>query len=497
MMNKIIVPGSYHFDAPCVTKINVSMHGLIGDDLGTFIKRAGYKMADEVRRIKFASGEVPVHLIAIGATEFYGPNRNGDAFDADVCRRFHNTFVKHARWYRNHQNKDAAKSYGRIVHSCYNEPMHRVELIAALNATKEAADRNGGLVADDELEKLAKGEDIPVSMACRVPFDICSGCGNKAKTRAEYCKGLDQGGHCKEGGCSTRLGQVNENGHHVHVKNTVPDFFDLSKVWRGADHIAFTLGEIEKAAAAGGVVVGGAELAERVGVTCPFELFLETVPERNVHSQLKLAHQLAKIETEVWKDNNGFDKHAGAFMPAVQGTVPLGLLDAPETRAQGFKALALEKVALPLRDFIRMHLGGNATKAAEMTPLVAPYLRGVYGQMTEDADRLAADVRAGKYRPDPRKPTKEAAAWAREMAADYSLEPRLVERRAWRAVLRGVEPRNSYNDMFPKTAYDARELYDVAKEYALYKLAMLNEIRDSDPNFVLTCSLAIRQNHVS
>lgn len=496
MMNKIILPGSYHFDAPVTRQIKLSSHGLLGDDLGTFIKRAGYKMADEVRRIKFASGEIPVHLIAIGATEFFGPNRNGDAFDEDVCKHFHPTFVKHARWYRNHQNKDTSKSYGRIVHSAYNEPMHRIELIAALNGTKEAAKRNGGFVADEELEKLARGEDIPVSMACKVPFDICSGCGNKARTRAEYCKGEDQGGHCKEGGCATRLGQVNENGHHLHVKNTVPDFFDLSKVWRGADHTAYTLGIIEKAAAAGGVILGGAEIAERIGLTSPFELFVETVPERKVASQLKLARQLSKLEAKAQKDNS-FHKHAGAFMPAVQNPLPLGLLDSPETRAQGLKALALEKIALPLRDFLHMYLEGNAVKAAEMTPLVAPYLRDIYGQLTDHPEELAAGIRAGKYLHDSRRPTKEASAWARELTADYSLDPRLVERRAWRAALREVEPRNSYNSPLDKTASNSGELQAIAKEYALYKLAMLNEIRGYDTNFVLTCDLAIRQNHIS
>jgi hypothetical protein len=351
MMNKVIAPGSYVFDAPAVSEIKLSRRGLVEDDLGVFIKRAGYKMADDVRHMKFAAGEVPVHLIVVGATEYYGPNRNGDAFDEDVCRKFHNTFVKHARWYRNHQNKDPNKSYGRIAHSAYNEPMHRIELVAALNGTKEAAERNGGLVANEELEKLAKHEDIAVSMACKVPFDICSGCGNVAKTRAEYCLGEDQGGHCKEGGCKHRLGQVNENGHHVHVKNTQPDFFDNSKVWRPADYIAYTLGEIEKAAAAGGVTIGGAELAERFGIVTPFELFLENVPDRKVRSQMKLARELAKVEERVHDDYLGTVKVAGAFIREVQPSPLLYELYSAETKAAALKALALEKAILPLREF--------------------------------------------------------------------------------------------------------------------------------------------------
>lgn len=252
MMDKIVTSDHYSMGEPAVTPVKVSSSGLRGNDLGDFIKLAGWKLANEVKRLKFRPGEVPVHAIALGATEYYGPNRNGDGFDEDVCRRFHNTFVKHARWFRSHQNKDTAKSYGIIKHSGYNDEMHRIELVIALNGTKEAAERNGGLVADKELEKLAAGKPISTSMACRVPFDICAACGNRARTRAEYCLGEDEGGHCKEGGCKNRLGQVNDNGHHVHVKNTLPDWFDFSDVFKGADRISYVMGEIKQAELAGG-----------------------------------------------------------------------------------------------------------------------------------------------------------------------------------------------------------------------------------------------------
>ena len=61
---------------------------------------------------------------------------------------------------------------GQVKSSAYNDDMRRVELISFLYANKEAAERHGGAVADLELEKLAKDEDIPVSMSCRVPHDI-------------------------------------------------------------------------------------------------------------------------------------------------------------------------------------------------------------------------------------------------------------------------------------------------------------------------------------
>lgn len=165
-MVKVIAPGSYRWDAAQAKLIKLAHAGLRGEDLRALVKRAGHEFADALQRVKLASGEVPIHLLAIGATEYYGPNRNGDGFADAVCREYHPTFVKYARWYRNHANKNPERSYGVIKYSSYNQAMHRIELLVALNGTKEAAHRNGGLVADEELEKLANGDDIAVSMAC-------------------------------------------------------------------------------------------------------------------------------------------------------------------------------------------------------------------------------------------------------------------------------------------------------------------------------------------
>jgi len=170
---KIITPGSQDFHEPVAQLIKFSSRGLHGNDLDAFIKRASVQFVDKIAGMRFGPGEEPVHLLAVGATETYGPNRNGDGFKKATCQQYHPTFVKLARWYRDHNNKDTRKGRGIIKASDYNPKMHRIELIVALNVTKEAADRNRGLVADEEMEKLAKGEDIPVSMACRVSHDIC------------------------------------------------------------------------------------------------------------------------------------------------------------------------------------------------------------------------------------------------------------------------------------------------------------------------------------
>jgi len=163
---KILTPDSQDFSEPVAQLIKLANGKLLGSDRSAFIKRASTQFIDKMASLEFRAGEVPVHLIAMGAHSRYGCNRNGDSFTEEVCRKYHPTFVKHARAYRDHQNKDKSKSYGIVKASAYNEEMHRVELIVAYNGTKEAADRNGGLVADEELEKLASDTPLGVSMAC-------------------------------------------------------------------------------------------------------------------------------------------------------------------------------------------------------------------------------------------------------------------------------------------------------------------------------------------
>lgn len=165
---KFISPSGWDFQQRIVTPVKVSSRGLFGTDRQEFLKTASHSFVDQLSNIKFAKDEVPVHLIALGSSEAYGPNRNGDGFKEAACRAYHPTFVKFAKFFRNHKNKAERGDpfYGVVKASAYNEEMRRVELLCALNSEKSAADRNGGFVADAELEKLARGEDIPVSMAC-------------------------------------------------------------------------------------------------------------------------------------------------------------------------------------------------------------------------------------------------------------------------------------------------------------------------------------------
>lgn len=480
-MLKIITPGSWQFDEPVAQMIKVSSRGLRGNDLSLFIKRAGHRFADKIQNIELSDGEVPVHLIAIGSTEFYGPNRNGDGFKEATCKDHHGTFVKNARWYRNHKNKNPDKSFGVVKASNYNPDMKRIELLVALNSTKEAADHNGGLLAVEEMEKLARGEDIAVSMACRVPFDVCSGCGNKARNRNEYCTGA----LCKHGGLASKIGTVLENGHVLHADNPDPVFFDISKVFRPADRIAYTMGQLEKAAAAG-TVISGAEIAENMQLSTPPGLAHDSALSAVIIEQIKIAQQLDEAEANTFE----WMHKAAACSPEIRSSVNMPNVRFVTTTkvAQMTRALAEQGIVLPVEEFIVM-VQGDVEKAASVTSQVRRHLPGVYARMLSDGSFETA-ARSNPYIGTENTHMGEYRKLAKELAPSYSLKSNHVESRMQKATLRGV----TVSPGVEKVAVFEGPGEELARQYALYKVAAFNQMEPQIAELSLTLTLSILQN---
>lgn len=500
-MVKVVSPSGWDWDRPVAMPIKVSGRGLRGHDRTEFLKVASHVFLPYIDQIKVAKDEVPVHLVALGAKEAYGPNRNGDGFKEASCKTYHDTFVKFAKWFRNHKNKPANgdPSYGYIKESAYNQPMRRVELIAMLNAEKSAADRNGGLVADQELEKLAKGDDLAVSMACRVPYDECDSCGNKARTREEYCKAAS----CPAGGCAdnlTRLVKVAGDTQIVHVNNDHPTWFDMSKVFRPADRIAYgnKADYLTKAAADMGFFgIGGAKMAEDMGLTAPIsvllasELLLPDAYHHGVGEQIKLAHGLALQEERM----GGFavSPHIKrAFDANVQGTLDVSQMGTPGTSkcAEYLAALADYDILLPLRDFARL------TKQAEHTDGAAKALTGVYGRMVADGS-IDRRVAANPFAVFGKTAGLHARTFAARHKTAFSLEKESVDWRCKLSAVRGrAVPTSNIVIWTEKQAADAPEAEELARSYALYKLAALHRIAARGGDFLLTTLVSAVQNQV-
>ncbi|NDC55436.1 MAG: hypothetical protein EBZ69_01175 [Alphaproteobacteria bacterium] len=483
-MIKVIQPHSQDFSEPVAALIKVSNSGIIGQDKRDFVKRAGAEFAEKVQHIKFAKDEVPVHLVAIGATEDYGPNRNGDGFTRDCCRKYHGTFEKFARFYRDHANKNPAKSFGIVKASYYNEPMRRIELICALNGSKEAADRNGGLLADKEIEKLASGKDIPVSMACKIPFDKCSACGNKARTRAEYCDSIENGGHCKAGGLKHNLGRVQADGHVLHADNPDPTFFDISHVFRPADRIAYVSGQLQKAAS--DRCFSGVELAEQLEVSFPEYLVAESASKRAGEQYAALC-KLAAAERELVNNSPGWAQMALASNQAVQ---PIGGLDGClfAKMAEVFRGLADAGVILSLRDFLSLTVksANDALVAA-----VSNALPNIFSTLVKEAD-IVDTLENNRFYPADYA-SEPVRVWAEKVACTRSLTTQNVEKRAYLAAIRNVKPTDFSME---KRAVNSAEIA-LAKHYALYKIAAFAVASEKYQNNLLTANHCVLQNYVS
>jgi len=289
---KITRPDEYKFDDPPVQMLKLaSQPRTVGRDYQDFKKRAGIFDFEKIVN-SIQPGEVPIHVIALGCDECFGPNRNGDAFTKEACRNFCHTFVKYGRWFREHDHKDRARSYGVVKLAAFNEGLGRIELIVALNGTKEAARRNGGLIADRELEALNSGKDLGTSMACKVAYDVCSGCGNRARSRDEYCGPVE----CtKYGGLRFNLGKTFDDGHILRAFNPEPKWFDISYVAVPADRIAFSTGKIS--------------LDDYVKHASAPDWLYELSPQ-DVAEQIKILTKLAYVEDNA---NEGWFKTASAY----------------------------------------------------------------------------------------------------------------------------------------------------------------------------------------
>lgn len=185
--------------------------------------------------------KIYVHILAMGAGEYFGANRNADYFPEDNLIRCFKTFeTSPAHIYKHHINKDKNIALGQVVFAIYNERMHRVEVIAWIDRTKAA----------DVVAKIEKGIFPSTSMACHTPYDTCGICGNKARSRGEYCT------HLRD-----QLGKIFPDGKKCMAINDGPlRFFDMSIVFRPADVTSSVLQKL--ANDQGAPAVSSAEQAE-------------------------------------------------------------------------------------------------------------------------------------------------------------------------------------------------------------------------------------------
>jgi hypothetical protein len=364
-MKKIILSGSFNMDDPASQLAELHRGGV---DRSWLQKRAGV-LTKEIADVRPTPGKGYFHLIAMGDSERYSCNRNADGFKKKANQERHHTFVTNGHVFKNHDNDDPKKASGRVKASAYNPSMARTELLVEVDEDKWRP----------ELEKLANGEDLSFSMACKLPYDVCVICGNEAPSREKYCTCMKK-----------YAGRLLEDGRLVYVDNPNPTFFDISGVRRPADRIAFHL---QKVAAAAGPVDTGADLAE---LYLPSYHALAGVEKRSSIRWDKQAmlRKVCEMEKQIDGMASGLEPLAGAVCsPCEEGANVDVLRNGKLEKILG--ALGNAQISLPVNEFLRLVTDGDIPNVNA----VKDKLPGIFSRMLEEdgGDSLCSD---GTYDPD-------------------------------------------------------------------------------------------------
>lgn len=273
MLKLLDLDSSYFSDEPLVRVLDVEAAG------GLFKTAADSRINEFVSSIKPDASKVYVHILAMGAGEFYGANRNADYFPEENLKNYHQTFeTSPAHIFQHHINKNPEIAIGKVIHAIYNERMHRVEVVAWIDREK------GKHIVD----KIDAGQFPATSMACHTPFDTCAICQNKARSREQYCE------HLRDS-----LGKILPDGRKVMAINDGPlKFFDMSVVFRPADVTSSVLQKVARASTPAVSSLDGAEaygLQEKAAEMRKISELIKEVEGSVVGSSSSLTDILARV----------------------------------------------------------------------------------------------------------------------------------------------------------------------------------------------------------
>lgn len=264
------------------------------------------KVSQYIEKAKPIPGLVQVLLTALGAHEFWGQNVNGDRFPEIPLKHEgpdygYQTFLTNGNYFIHHVNRDPALAKGKVLHSVWNDKAHRVELIVGISPELDP----------EATTSIDRGETLCFSMGCKVPYDVCSICGNKAKTRAQYCDHLRY-----------QMNHIDPvTGLLVGAINTLPRFFDISRVLIPADKTAYMW---TKVASAANPFHGlsSAQLAELPPGKIADLSYLHKVAEERKEASTKRAAVAKKAEIVKRVESNispGFEAKLERSIPIAKG----------------------------------------------------------------------------------------------------------------------------------------------------------------------------------
>lgn len=354
-MRKIITLDE-HFPTGEATFQPAVLVGRNGRSLREDITKTASEASEYIKSVEPKPGHTIALLLALGAYETYDINRNGDGFNehpykpgvkptcgcchatngwvepAGVIGQHYKTFETHATVYKHHRNKDPSQNFGDVLKAFWNPYMHRVELLVGIDNAR----------APDIVERVNDGEYPAVSMGCKIKFDVCTICGHRAPTRAQYCDHL-----------KFQMRQVMPSGLRAGALNPSPVFFDISFVVRPADQTGFMLKKVAEHAYE---IRSSAELGEYLDNFEAKQAALQKLSDidKVIRGEV-VDHRtspLSKVEA------NNIQKYQSMVLPAIQqmpemdGTTLRGLAKHPV--ANVLSTLSAAGVILTTPEFIQI-----------------------------------------------------------------------------------------------------------------------------------------------
>lgn len=460
-MNKLILPGSFQWGDTVdklVTLADVHSRGL---DQSWTTKHASV-FSNDRDDICPEKGTSVLHVIAMGASERYGPNRNADGFKRAMLDKTHPTFVTDAYPFISHVNHDPKLASGTVLKSAYNKDMDRVELLVRVKDAKW----------DGPVQAMANGGDFAVSMSIQVPYDVCVICNNKSARRTDYCD------------CMKKMaGRVLADHRQVYVDNPTGKFIDISWIPgrdNQADRIAFGL---SKVASAG--VTTGAQLYEMYR---NMPLVGHNMKSARAKQKKELLGKLAAMEKEIEGyiesgESSPIMEMRSAFSPEIKiedGRVKEMRPRVKNRLQEALSQFADVQVSLPLREFVKLVLPEYEDQIEDAEDL----LPGVFSAVEDDEDVYNSDA----YDCDcSRIMDAILPDEMREMISKFSLGSP-VGTRAKITIIRGAAIPKMKRASVKMASAGAIAL---AREYATYKVALLDRCA-ADP---VALRLGVLQNY--
>lgn len=421
-------------------------------DMKRMEKRAS-QITEHLKKLEKNANQENLHIIAVGAYEGTGYNRNMDRFRQYWCEKNAHYFKDADRAVnRHHKNKPEDPKYGNIKVAYYNPAMRRIELVVGLD--KHAC--------QDILHEQEKVGHTNWSMASKQAYDVCTWCEKKSASDDERCEHIPG-----------QLGELNKVGEMCGMDNPDPKWFEISYVKRPADRIGMSL---QKTASAVTHLLPRDYLNIYTGFQVPDEgltISKYAADKRDLLLKLSaLEKRLAAVST---------DKK----MLALSHTEKLAFEDLQKLRemqpAEFFKTAANNGILLSPENFFNYVFNGKVKEAS--VNAVKVRLPRIFEDLTKNASAVVNDETYDTYL---HAPIVKQSNFIEKLASSFSLD---YDQALLRIPL-GFKLASTGTDEGTQVEEE------LAKQYGMYKLSTLNYLQSTNKLNDSFLAIAVMQNRV-